>query len=307
MKKLTSKEIKEFVSKPLFDEKTILNKNSKWPRISIVVPSYNQGQFIEQTILSVLNQNYPETEFIIIDGGSTDNTINIIKKHEKYIDYWISENDRGQANAINKGFEIATGDWIGWQNSDDLYMPRAFFRLKELIESYQFVDVFYGNKICVDESLRVLRRQFYCRPSKYIYIKTGMTICNQSAFIKRNLFREHGYLDERLNYAMDHEFFLRLILNGISMRHDLKLLGASRYHKDSKSCGDNKLKWTNEKLGIYRNLNITLKNINNNKKLVPKLLRIGLLFFDNRISLLKEALIRVNKKFVAIWKKQINT
>ena len=115
MKKFTSEEIKEFVSKPMFDKKVILNKDPYWPKISIVTPSYNQAEFLERTILSVLNQNYPNLEYIIIDGGSTDGSVEIIKNYEKYLAFWVSEPDNGQADAINKGFIKSTGEIVGWQ------------------------------------------------------------------------------------------------------------------------------------------------------------------------------------------------
>ena len=119
--------IKKFVSSQLFDEKIILNKDISWPKISIVTPSYNQGDFLEQTILSVLNQNYPNLEYIIIDGGSTDKSMEIIKKYEKYISYWISEKDNGQADAIKKGFRKSSGEIFAWINSDDNYLYKSFF------------------------------------------------------------------------------------------------------------------------------------------------------------------------------------
>ncbi len=103
--------------------------NMNYPRISIVTPSFNQGQYIEETILSIVNQNYPNLEFIIIDGGSTDNTVSIIKKYEKFITYWVSEKDLGQANAINKGLKYATGEIFNWINSDDILNEGALFKI----------------------------------------------------------------------------------------------------------------------------------------------------------------------------------
>src|SRR5205823_3046168 len=103
------------------------NAERPWPRISVVTPSFNQGRFIEETIRSVLLQAYPNLEYIIIDGGSTDNTVEIIKKYEPGITYWVSEKDRGQSHAINKGFARATGDIFAWLCSDDVYAPGALY------------------------------------------------------------------------------------------------------------------------------------------------------------------------------------
>ena len=102
---------------------------TSYPKISIVTPSYNHGQYIEQTILSVINQNYPNLEYIIIDGGSTDNTVDIIKKYEEKITYWISEKDNGQSHALNKGIAKCTGDIFNWINSDDYFEDGTFYKL----------------------------------------------------------------------------------------------------------------------------------------------------------------------------------
>jgi len=157
MRKFTSQDINEFVSRPLFDEKLILRKDPSYPKISVVTPSYNQAEFLERTILSVLNQNYPNLEYIIIDGGSTDGSVEIIKKYEKYLAYWVSEKDRGQAHALNKGFEKSTGDLIGWQNSDDIYLPGAFFKVAEAYKKKPNYDVYFGSVYFVDRDDKIIR------------------------------------------------------------------------------------------------------------------------------------------------------
>ncbi|GAG62509.1 unnamed protein product [marine sediment metagenome] len=168
MYKYNKQQIKEFVSKPLFDEKALLNKELSWPRISVITPSYNQGRFLEKTILSVLNQNYPNLEYIIIDGGSTDESINIIKKYENYIDYWVSEKDRGQADALNKGFKKATGDIIGWQNSDDIYLPSVFLKIAELFKQNPKIDIIYGNRFDIDEDNNIIGESIFTKFSRII-------------------------------------------------------------------------------------------------------------------------------------------
>ena len=110
------------------------NEEKIWPKISIVMPSFNHSQYIERSILSVLNQGYPNLELIIIDGGSIDGTVEIIKKYSKYIDYWISEKDKGQSDALNKGFQKASGQIYGWLNSDDVYLPKTFSYNRGLFE-----------------------------------------------------------------------------------------------------------------------------------------------------------------------------
>src|SRR5713226_256092 len=127
-----------------------------WPRISIVTPSYNQGQFIEETIRSVLLQGYPSAEYIVIDGGSRDASFKIIKRYEHYIDYWISEKDKGQSDALNRGFARATGEYLTWVNSDDILLPNALYLIAQSIRRAPDRKWLAGNLIWVDENSNVI-------------------------------------------------------------------------------------------------------------------------------------------------------
>ncbi|MCF8011397.1 MAG: glycosyltransferase [Clostridiales bacterium] len=271
----------------------MIQKSNKLPKISIITPSFNQANFLEKNIFSVINQRYPNVEHIIVDGGSTDGTLDILKKYNNKLGYWVSEKDRGQSHALNRGIGFASGDWIGWQNSDDYYCEGTFWRLAYLVNKYPTIKVFFGNKYCVNASEKVLRKQFYINPDLNIYKSIGMTMCNQSAFIHKDVFKEVGLLDESLNYAMDHEFFLRLFLNNIPMLHDKKLLGVSRYHDESKSCGDNKNEWQNEKKMFYKKYNIKY-NSRFEKHLLVK--RYYKLLVDNKLDFLAETIKRLYRK-----------
>lgn len=235
MNKFTHQEIKEFVSKPHFNEKVILNKDPSWPKISIVTPSYNQAEFLERTILSVLNQNYPNLEYIIIDGGSTDGSVEIIKKYEKYLTYWVSEKDDGQSDALNKGFKISTGDFVGWQNSDDVYLPGAFKKAAQVLNDYQAVDIVFGNSMLIDREDNKIRELRFVPFSVFTHVHEAMSISNQSAFWRRGLFSKIGMLDSQLQFIMDYEFFMRAGIQGGKFKHIRFFLGAFRLHGDSKT------------------------------------------------------------------------
>jgi glycosyltransferase involved in cell wall biosynthesis len=209
MKRFASQEIREFVSKPLFDEKVILNNDPSWPKISIVTPSYNQAAFLEETILSVLNQNYPNLEYIIIDGGSTDRSVEIIKKYEKYFAFWVSEPDNGQSHAINKGLKIATGKYFGWLNSDDYLETGALLHIVKGFED-EGVGTICGKIRLVDKNGRCIGIRFNKKIS-YNEILNGTAQINQpGSFHRKALIDQYGNLDENLNYVMDFELWLRL-------------------------------------------------------------------------------------------------
>lgn len=204
------------------------------PKISIVTPSFNQAKFLERTILSVLNQNYANLEYIIIDGGSTDGSVEIIRKYESRISYWVSESDRGQAHAINKGLQRATGEWVAWQNSDDIFYPGAFKSFAQMAHKCPRVDLIIGNMNLIDSDDRVLRDIKYVRPTYRSLLAEGMVLTNQAAFWRRRVHDEIGYLDESLDCGFDYEWFLRL-LRKQKAAHVNATWGGLRMHEDTKT------------------------------------------------------------------------
>ena len=205
------------------------------PKISIITPSYNQGQFLESTIKSVLDQNYPNLELIIIDGGSTDNSVEIIKKYQKHLTFWVSEKDRGQTHAINKGFKRATGDFVNWLNSDDMLPPGALDALSDGIDQYPDGDVFFGDYSAVDAKGQLL----YSRKSAPFTEQSlfwGRQLSSQPAvFFRRSLLEKFGYLNEKQEFCMDTEFWIRVAQKGVSFRQIKHPLGITRAHGDAKT------------------------------------------------------------------------
>jgi len=181
-----------------------------YPRISVVTPSYNQGIYLEETIRSVLDQNYPNLEYIVIDGGSTDTSTQIIRKYSDRLAYAISEPDQGQADALNKGFKQATGEIICWLNSDDFFEPNTLWTVAKYFNEHQKTFFIYGDGWIFRQSRPWARK--YHRPGIQGAKQLNFSdqILQPSSFWTRHIFEEVGYLDMNLRYVLDWEYFLRI-------------------------------------------------------------------------------------------------
>jgi glycosyltransferase involved in cell wall biosynthesis len=208
-----------------------------YPKISIIVPSFNQGQFIEDTILSIINQDYKQVEIIIIDGGSTDNSVELIKKYESHLNYWVSEKDSGQSEAINKGFEKASGDIITWLNSDDCYEPNALQKVAAAFSSDKDLALLHGKTLLfganintktigVDEDLKIQDYLPYMR------------FPQPSSFFSKIALQKIMPVNNHLHYAMDFELVVKLLLLGFKTKQTPERFSRYRMHANSKSNND---------------------------------------------------------------------
>ena len=204
------------------------------PKISVITPSFNQAQYIQATIQSVLAQQYPQVEHLIIDGGSTDGTVDILQRYEHCL-RWISEPDKGQANAINKGFKQATGEIMAWLNSDDIYLPYALQRAADFFEQHPDIDVVYGDYHLINERGEVLLHKQEI-PFDYNILLYGLDYISQpTTFFRRRVFDRAGYLDEGLHYGLDWEYWLRMARAGSKFAHIPQYLAAARWHPQAKT------------------------------------------------------------------------
>ena len=217
-----------------------------YPKISIVTPSYNQGQFLEETILSIINQGYPNLEYIIIDGGSTDNSVDIIKKYENHLTYWVSEKDRGQSNAINKGFKKSNGEIVGWINSDDLLMPGALDLIAEKSKKKPQANVFMGWTIRIDAKSKVLFTNIIPKQHCWLARRGVFYFGQQSWFWKRNMFDYLGFIDENTHACMDIDFLIRQLISKAKITPIKAHLGAFRQHEMTKTSSNNDI-WHNDR------------------------------------------------------------
>lgn len=219
-------------------------------KVSVITPSYNQGHYLEETILSVLNQTYKNIEYIIIDGASTDQTIEVIKQYEDKITYWISESDKGQADAINKGLKKTTGDLVCWINSDDLLYPNFVEDRVRQFEENESVDFIYGDvEQGVDLKDKFLRKGAKS-DFKTMLLTLNVPIPQQSTMWRKTVMAKIGYLQPQWHVLLDREYFMRIAFN-ITILYIPGAVGFFRNHDQSKSVAEWS-KWAYE-LEVYYN------------------------------------------------------
>ena len=221
-----------------------------WPKVSIVTPSFNQSQYLEETIRSVLLQGYPDIEYIVMDGGSRDSSVRIIEKYQSFLAYWTSGPDAGQAAAIRAGFERSTGLWAGWQNSDDVYAPGAI--ATAVRAASDDVSVLYGSVLLTDAASKVTGA---ARTSDFSLLSMfpWANMFNQSMLFHRRVFDAGLTLDRKMLHYLDHEFFWRLILAGMKFQYVPEFSACFRIHDQAKGNTQQEIA-ANELQALYKRI-----------------------------------------------------
>lgn len=237
------------------------------PKITIITPSFNQGKYLESTIQSVLNQQYDNLEYFIIDGGSDDNSVDIIRKYEKFIDYWVSEKDNGQSEAINKGLRMATGKIVTWINSDDMLQSGILHKIKNYFDDEK-VGLIFGKTISFgDNSIeKISDLDLLDFPFKFL---GSMAFPQPASFFSSQVLKEHGYLDESLHYGMDFDLLVRIVLNYKILAID-DIISLNRYHDESKSMSNTfnfALDWAKVFSKVLRSFDLTNEMVSQLKDL----------------------------------------
>ncbi|HID96685.1 MAG TPA: glycosyltransferase [Thermodesulfobacteriaceae bacterium] len=236
MKDENSANIRNFVrNKTICRQRSFRGPYTK--KISVVIPSLNSGRYIERSILSILNQNWPDTEIIVIDGGSSDETCGILRKYDTRLAYRTSEPDRGQSHALNRGFQRATGDYYCWLNADDVFLPGAFQKIFQAFENHPRITVCYGNWYSIDEKHMIVDKTYALRARTPHFVYENMNSYNQAMFWRKEVHRRFGKFDESLHRIMDNDMIIRFLLNeGPEKFYRLdSFLGAFRLHQKQKT------------------------------------------------------------------------
>jgi len=297
------------------------SKINTLPKLSIIIPNYNYGNFIEETICSVINQKYKNFEIIIIDGGSTDNSLEIIKKYEDKITYWISEKDAGQADAINKGLQVSTGDYVAYLNSDDTYLPNAFNEVFSNRNSYDkdfiYGDVMVGSDVKNSKPNCSNKNKLNLVSLIQFYYSAKYIIPSQSVFIKRIFLLKNNLniLNVNLHYCMDLDWYCRISLYNPTIYKYPKINAFFRINDSTKTVGQSS-KMKKEALEIAflylkdlsevdfkiffsnRFIYLVLNNIYQ-KKIKPNFSMLILLIFKTNFIALE------NRKFLGVLKKTL--
>jgi len=186
------------------------DRSQESPLVSIVTPSYNQAPFLEETIESVLGQDYPQIEYIVMDGGSKDESPEIIRRYADRLAWWVSEPDLGQTDAINKGFKRARGEFFGWLNSDDTYVPHAVSEAVGFLQAHPEAGMVYGDANFINGQGQIIGR-FYAKQTSYQKLRRGAVyIPQQASFFRASIWREIGPLDPSFYFAMDYDLWVRI-------------------------------------------------------------------------------------------------
>lgn len=206
----------------------------KEPKISVIIPSYNQGEYLERTLRSVINQGYENLELIVMDGGSSDASVEILEKYDNKIDYWVSEPDKGQTDALVKGFEKSSGDIQCWLNSDDLHEPDTLRRVAEYFRKHPEADAVFGSTVWIDSNDKPLRVHHEIPFNRFIWLHTYNYIPGMSMFWKRTIYDRVGGLDVNFNLAMDADLWARFSHEG-RIGHVREVWSRMRFYPEQKN------------------------------------------------------------------------
>lgn len=221
-------------------------------KISIVIPSYNQGQFLKDCIDSILDQSYKDVEVMVFDGGSTDESVDVLKTYKKEI-FWVSRSDRGQTDAINRGIQRSTGDILAYLNSDDIYYLGAFERIIKHFTDNPKSEIIYSNSNHIYENGEFMEH-YKCEPWDYDKLLYNCFICQPGTFWRRSVIEKYGIFDDRLNYCMDYEYWLRVGKHTPMDYIDDFIIAGSRLYEDNKTLG--------QQVPVHREITKMLSKLN---------------------------------------------